>query len=66
MTVADNIADGLRIRHMDKAEIDRRVRKVADMLELGNLVDRRPKRLPAASASGWPWAGPSSASPRCS
>jgi ABC-type sugar transport system ATPase subunit len=66
MTVADNIADGLRIRCMDKAEIDRRVRKVADMLELGNLLDRRPKRLSAASASGWPWAGPSSASPRCS
>jgi multiple sugar transport system ATP-binding protein len=56
MTVADNIAYGLRIRRMDKAEIDRRVRKVADMLELGNLLDRRPKRLSAASASGWPWA----------
>jgi multiple sugar transport system ATP-binding protein len=45
MTVADNIAYGLRIRRMDKAEIDRRVRKVADVLELGNLLDRRPKQL---------------------
>src|SRR3712207_9496759 len=30
---------------MDKAEIDRRVRKVAEMLELGNLLDRKPKEL---------------------
>ncbi|HEV3496811.1 MAG TPA: sn-glycerol-3-phosphate ABC transporter ATP-binding protein UgpC [Actinomycetes bacterium] len=45
MSVADNIAYGLRIRRMDKAEIDRRVKKVADMLELGNLLDRKPKQL---------------------
>jgi multiple sugar transport system ATP-binding protein len=45
MSVADNIAYGLRIRRMDKAEIDRRVRKVADMLELTALLDRRPKQL---------------------
>jgi multiple sugar transport system ATP-binding protein len=45
MSVADNIAYGLKIRRMDKAEIERRVRKVADMLELGNLLDRKPKQL---------------------
>jgi multiple sugar transport system ATP-binding protein len=45
MSVADNIAYGLKIRRMDKAEIDRRVRKVADMLELGSLLDRKPKQL---------------------
>jgi multiple sugar transport system ATP-binding protein len=45
MSVADNIAYGLRIRRMDKAEINRRVKKVADMLELGNLLDRKPKQL---------------------
>ena len=45
MSVADNIAYGLRIRRMDKAEIDRRVKKVADMLELGALLDRKPKQL---------------------
>jgi multiple sugar transport system ATP-binding protein len=45
MSVADNIAYGLRIRRMDKAEIDRRVRKVADMLELTALLDRKPKQL---------------------
>src|SRR5215211_1625223 len=45
MSVADNIAYGLKIRRMDKAEIDRRVKKVADMLELGSLLDRKPKQL---------------------
>jgi len=45
MNVADNIAYGLRIRGMSKAEIGRRVQRAADMLELGPLLDRRPKQL---------------------
>jgi len=45
MTVADNIAYGLNIRKMDKDEIKRRVRRAADMLELGPLLDRKPKQL---------------------
>ena len=45
MTVADNIAYGLNIRRMDKDEIERRVKKAADMLELGPLLDRKPKQL---------------------
>jgi multiple sugar transport system ATP-binding protein len=45
MTVADNIAYGLKIRRMDKGEIDKRVRRAADMLELGPLLDRKPKQL---------------------
>jgi multiple sugar transport system ATP-binding protein len=45
MSVADNISYGLRIRKMDKAEIARRVKKAADMLELGPMLDRKPKQL---------------------
>jgi multiple sugar transport system ATP-binding protein len=45
MTVGDNIAYGLKIRRMDKGEIDKRVRKAAEMLELGPLLDRKPKQL---------------------
>jgi multiple sugar transport system ATP-binding protein len=45
MSVADNIAYGLKIRRMDRAEIDRRVKKAADMLELGPLLNRKPKQL---------------------
>ena len=66
MSVADNIAYGLKIRRMDKAEIDRRVNKVAEMLELGALLDRKPKQLSGGQRQRWPWAGRSSASPRCS
>ena len=45
MSVADNIAYGLKIRRLDKAEINRRVQKAADMLELGPLLQRKPKQL---------------------
>ena len=41
MTVADNIAYGLRIRGMSKDEVAKRVKRAADMLELGPLLDRR-------------------------
>jgi multiple sugar transport system ATP-binding protein len=45
MSVGDNIAYGLHIRKMDKAEIARRVKRAADMLELTPLLDRKPKQL---------------------
>ena len=45
MTVGDNIAYGLKIRRMDKAEIERRVKKAGEMLELTHLLDRKPKQL---------------------
>ena len=45
MTVADNIAYGLKLRRMDKSEIEKRVKRAADMLELGPLLDRKPKQL---------------------
>ena len=45
MSVADNIAYGLKIRKMNKGEIDRRVKRAADMLELGPLLERKPKQL---------------------
>ena len=45
MTVGDNIGYGLKIRKMDKAEIQRRVKNAADMLELTPLLDRKPKQL---------------------
>jgi len=45
MSVGDNISYGLRIRKMDKSEIERRVKRAADMLELTALLDRKPKQL---------------------
>jgi len=45
MSVFDNIAFGLKLRGMDKAEIDRRVAEVGEMLGLQKLLKRKPKEL---------------------
>ena len=45
MTVYDNMAFGLKIRKFAKEEIDRRVRAAADILEITELLDRKPKAL---------------------
>ena len=45
MTVYDNMAFGLKIRKMDKAEIERRVTDAARILDIEKLLDRKPKAL---------------------
>ena len=45
MTVRDNMAYGLKIAKMSKAEIDRRVDAAAKMLELEPYLDRKPRAL---------------------
>ena len=45
LKVYDNMAFGLRLRKEDKAEIDRRVRHAAEVLGLGEHLDRKPKNL---------------------
>ncbi len=45
MSVYDNMAFGLRLRKYPKDEIDERVREAADILGIGELLDRRPKAL---------------------
>ena len=45
MSVYDNLAFGLKLRKIPKAEIDRRVREAAGTIELTNLLDRKPKQL---------------------
>jgi ABC-type sugar transport system ATPase subunit len=45
MTVYKNLAFGLKNFNVPKREIDRRVREAADILELGNLLNRKPKQL---------------------
>lgn len=45
MTVYENIAFGLRLRKMDKNEIDRLVTEAAETLGLAQLLDRKPKAL---------------------
>jgi multiple sugar transport system ATP-binding protein len=45
MTVRENIAFGLVLRKMPKAEIDARVEEVAATLQLSELLNRRPGKL---------------------
>jgi multiple sugar transport system ATP-binding protein len=45
MTVFQNLAFGLKNFDVPKAEIDRRVREAADILELGAMLKRKPKQL---------------------
>jgi sn-glycerol 3-phosphate transport system ATP-binding protein len=45
MNVYDNMAYGLKIRGMSKEEIDARVRDAGKILELGALLDRKPRQL---------------------
>ena len=45
MSVYDNMAYGLRIRGLSKADIDTRVQKAASILELAKFLDRKPRAL---------------------
>src|ERR671932_2537547 len=45
MSVYDNMAFGLTLRKFDKAEIRRRVENAAKILDIGMLMDRKPKAL---------------------
>ena len=45
MTVYENMAFGLKLRHTPKDEIDRRVKAAAEILEISELLSRKPKAL---------------------
>ncbi len=45
MTVYDNMAFGLKMNGVAKKEIDTRVKRAADILELGPLLDRKPAAM---------------------
>jgi multiple sugar transport system ATP-binding protein len=45
MTVRENLAHPLQLRRVPKPEIEERVRKVAELLSIPDLLQRRPKEL---------------------
>ncbi|MBQ5542840.1 MAG: sn-glycerol-3-phosphate ABC transporter ATP-binding protein UgpC [Erysipelotrichales bacterium] len=45
MTVYDNMAYSLKIRHMPKAEIERRVNEAAEILDITQYLKRKPRAL---------------------
>jgi len=45
MSVFDNMAFGLRLRNVPKAEIQKRVKQAADILGIESFLDRKPRQL---------------------
>ena len=45
MTVYENMAFSLKLKKVDKAEIDKRVREGAEILDITQYLDRKPKAL---------------------
>jgi multiple sugar transport system ATP-binding protein len=45
MSVYDNLAFGLKLRHFPKTEIDRRVREAAEILGISHYLQRKPREL---------------------
>ncbi len=45
MTVRDNIAFGLKMRKVDKDTIEKKVQEAAEILDLTEYLDRKPKQL---------------------
>jgi multiple sugar transport system ATP-binding protein len=45
MKVYDNVAFGLKMNKVDKAEIDRRVRQAAELLHIEGMLDRYPSKM---------------------
>ena len=57
MSVFENLAFGLKLLKTPKAEIKRRVEEAAEILDLSQLLDRKPKQLsgrPAPARRAWP------------
>ena len=50
MTVAENMSFGLKLRKYPPPEIEKRVREAANLLDIGHLLERRPKELWTAAA----------------
>ena len=45
MTVYENMAFSLKLRHVPKAEIDKKVREAAEILDITQYMNRKPKAL---------------------
>jgi multiple sugar transport system ATP-binding protein len=45
MSVASNMAFGLKMRKFEKAEIEKRIKRAAEILGIGELLHRKPRQL---------------------
>jgi multiple sugar transport system ATP-binding protein len=51
MTVEKNLSFGLRVSGMDKAEIEKRVARASEILQIQPLLDRKPSQLSGGATS---------------
>jgi ABC-type sugar transport system ATPase subunit len=65
MSVADNIAFGLKQDGMAKGEIDERVEQMLKLVKLEEFAAASRTSSPAASASAWRWPARSPSGPSC-
>jgi len=66
MTVYQNMAFGLTLRKFPKEEIERRVKEAAEILNISELLDRKPKALSGGQRQRVLWVEPSCVSLKCS
>ena len=66
MSVYDNMAFGLKLRKVPKAEIDKLVHEAAKILDIEHLLDRKPKVFPVVRDSVLLWVVQSCVSQRYS
>src|SRR5436309_4414063 len=52
MSVFDNMAYGLKIRGLARSDIDARVKRAGEILELGPLLQRKPRQLSGGQRQG--------------
>ena len=60
LTVAENLAFPLFAEHLPAPERDARVNKVAEILHLTEILDRKPSEIAEGENSASPWPGRSS------
>ncbi len=65
MTIVENVAYGLMVKGVGKAERLKAAEDALAMVKLPGYGNRRPASSPAASASAWRSPAPSSTSPAC-
>ena len=66
MTVRDNMGFALKLRGADKSRATKRWARRPASSTSSSTSSAGPPTCPEASASAWPWAAPSSATPRSS
>ena len=66
LTVAQNVAFGLEMRKVAKAEIASRTAEALRLVRLGGLSERLPRQLSGGSNSAWRWRARWSSDPTCS